>query len=214
MATEYDDHPPTAGESAAGKLSNSRVNLRTASSVIGVDGVEQHRERYENCGACVFFLKPDVCKVVEGPVQEDQVCDWIQPDPNVYNDKDKEYINDVDDPRAFVWALMANNQQRYRILDVASTNAGWLVLAEDDAKPPHRFSLSFKNLNEILSWIHHWTQEEADSLVRQGKDMDFKPPTDFDEASLLFGRGEMSTEAFEPFKRARDAELRAQKPSV
>lgn len=210
--TEYDDHPQTDQEFGAGKMSNERVNLRTAHSVMGVDGIEQQRQKWENCGKCVFFAEPDACKIVEGPVEDDQTCDWIQPDPTAYGADEKTYLNEVNDPQAFVWALMKNNQQRYRLLDVESTPAGWLVLAEDEAKPPHRFSLSFRTFNEILSWVHHWTQEEANSLIRQGKEMNFKPPVNFEEASELFASGQMDLEDFEPFKRAKEAEEMAPKP--
>ncbi|KKL96048.1 hypothetical protein LCGC14_1848340, partial [marine sediment metagenome] len=76
--TEYDSHAPTAEESSAGKINNERAKLRTTQAVIGSDGIMQHREKYENCGECVFYRKPDVCRIVEGPVADDQVCSWIQ----------------------------------------------------------------------------------------------------------------------------------------
>ncbi|KKK93473.1 hypothetical protein LCGC14_2692490, partial [marine sediment metagenome] len=74
------------------------------------------------------------------------------------------------------------------------------------ADPPHRFSLSREFHIEHTSLEHHNTQEEADSITRTGREMNFKPPTSFVEAEKLYGLGEISTEEFEPFKRAREAE--------
>ena len=36
-----------------------------------------------------------------------------------------------------------------------------------------------------------------------------QPPTSYEEAETLFGDGELSTEDFEPFKRAHEAERKA-----
>lgn len=202
--TEFDDHPPTAEEFGAGKMSNDRVNLRTASSVTGSDGIEQHREKFENCGECVFFLKPDICKVVEGPVDDGQVCDWIQGRTGD-KDEDAKKIYEVKDFRSLAWGMMRRQPYAHKVADVELTPAGWLLLIEDTADPPHKFSLSEKFTTEHTSLEHHWTQEEVDSITRTGKSMDFKPPTNFTEASLQFGRGEITLEEFEPFKRAEEA---------
>ncbi len=207
MATEYDDHAPTAEELDGGKISNDRARLRTASSATGSDGIEQHRERFENCGECAFFRKPDVCRVVEGPVADDQVCNWIQGRTGD-SDDEKKRLYEVSDFRSFAWGMMKRQPYQHKVVDVQLTPEGWLVLIEDTADPPHYFSLSGKFHVEHTSLEHHWTQEEVDSITRTGKEMNFKPPTNFEEASDLYGRGEITTEEFEPFKRAHEAELR------
>ncbi len=202
--TEYDHRAPTTKESSAEKINNERANLRTAVPIIGSDGIEQHRERFENCGECVFFSKPNVCRIVEGPVQSDQLCDYIQGREGEEDDESKKF--NIDDVRAFGWALMKRQAYTHKVIDVEFTPVGWLLLIEDGQDPPHRFSLSWNFARDHLSLEHHFTQEEADRLVREGKVMNFKPPTSFVEAEKLYGLGEISTEEFEPFKRAKEAE--------
>ena len=200
-----DEGMPTAEEFSAGKISNDRANLRTANSVTGSDGIEQHREKFENCGECVFFTKPDICKIVEGPVDDGQVCDWIKGRTGNEDDDVKKMYN-APDFRAFAWGMMKRQPYAHKVIDVEMTAAGWLLLIEDTADPPHRFSLDQKFHTEHSSLEHHWTQEEVDSITRTGKAMDFKPPTSYEEASTLFGRGDITIEEFEPFKRAKEAD--------
>ncbi len=203
--TEYDDHAQTDEEFGASKINNERANLRTANSVTGSDGIEQHRERFENCGECVFFTKPDICRIVEGPVDDGQVCDWIQGRTGD-KDEEKKRMYDAKDFRSFAWGMMRRQPYAHKVIDVEITPAGWLLLIEDTADPPHRFSLSQKFHMEHTALEHHWTQEEVDSITRTGKAMSFKPPTNYEEASLQFGRGEITLEEFEPFKRAKEAD--------
>lgn len=209
--TEYDDHPQTEQEFSSGKMSNERVNLRTANSVTGSDGIEQHREKYENCGECVFFSKPDVCRIVEGPVDNGQVCDWIQGREADPDDNAKKMYT-VNDFRSFAWGMMKRQPYAHKVADVESTPAGWLILIEDTADPPHYFSLSQKFHMEHTALEHHWTQEEVDSITRTGMEMDFKPPVNYEEASALFASGELLIEDFEPFKRAKEAEEMVPRP--
>ena len=211
QTTEYDDHPQTEQEFSSGKMSNERVNLRTANSVTGSDGIEQHRERYENCGECVFFSKPDVCRIVEGPVDNGQVCNWIQGREADPDDNAKKMYT-VNDFRSFAWGMMKRQPYAHKVADVESTPAGWLILIEDTADPPHYFSLSQKFHMEHTALEHHWTQEEVDSITRTGKEMDFKPPVNYEEASALFASGELGLAEFEPFKRAKEAEGMAVEP--
>ncbi|KKM02805.1 hypothetical protein LCGC14_1780770 [marine sediment metagenome] len=209
--TEYDDHAQTDEEFGANKINNERANLRTTSSVTGSDGIEQHRERFENCGECVFFTKPDICKIVEGPVDDGQVCDWIQGRTGD-EDEDAKKIYEAKDFRSFAWGMMRRQPYAHKVIDVEMTPAGWLLLIEDTADPPHRFSLSQKFHTEHTALEHHWTQEEVDSITRTGKAMTFKPPVNFEEASALFVSGELGLAEFEPFKRAHEAEQMAPNP--
>ena len=199
--TEYNHRPP---ESDGSKINNERANLRTAVPIIGSDGIEQHRERFENCGSCTFFRKPNVCQIVEGPVTDDQVCNWIQGRTGNKDDEEARKYS-LDDVRSFVWGMMKEQPYQHKVVDVEFTPVGWLILIEDTADPPHYFSLSLNFHVEHTSLEHHWTQEEVDAITRIGKQMNFKPPTNFVEAEKLYGLGEISTEEFEPFKRAREA---------
>lgn len=203
--SEYDTQAPTSAESAANKINNERAQLRTTQAIIGSDGVMQHRERYENCGECVFYRKPDYCRIVEGPVAGDQVCNWIQGRTGDKKDEEKRMYT-VDDVRAFVWGMMVRQPYQHKVVDVEMTPEGWLILIEDTADPPHYFSLSLDFHVEHTSLEHHWTQEEVDSITRTGKEMSFKPPISYDEASELFGSGDLSREDFEPFKRSHEME--------
>ncbi len=193
-------------EAAGEKINNKRANLRTAESVIGSDGIVQNRKLFERCDKCTFFNKPDNCRIVEGPVQPDQICNWIQGRTGK-DDDDKKYT--IDDVQAFVWGMMKKQPYQHKVMDVQLTSAGWLILIEDTADPPHYFSLSLDFHVEHTSLEHHWTQEEVDALTRTGKEMNFKPPTNYDEALELHSRGEISTKEFEPFKRAHEVERRA-----
>ena len=206
-----DSHIPTEEEFSAGKISNQRANLRTANSVTGSDGIEQHRERFENCGECAYFTKPDICKIVEGPVDDGQVCDWIKGRTGD-EDEEKRRMYVAKDFRSFAWGMMRRQPYAHKVIDVEMTPAGWLLLIEDTADPVHRFSLSEKFHTEHSSLEHHWTQEEVDSITRTGKAMDFKPPNSYEEASLLYGRGDIDDEEFEPFRRAKEAEEMSVEP--
>lgn len=194
------------------KINNQRANLRTAQDVIGADGIVQQRKRFERCGECEYFERPNNCKIVEGPVAEDQVCDWIQGrtgDPK--KDEPKTYNVPEGDWRAFAWGMMKRQPYQHRVVDFEDTAVGPLILIEDTADPPHRFSLDGSFHREHTSLEHHWTQQEVDALVREGREMDFKPPVSYEEASELYGRGELSREEFEPFRRAEVARKRAAK---
>ena len=215
MTSEYDEKPPIAEEGIpTEKVSNARANLRTAADVIDDEGIRQRRKEFSRCGGCVFYGKPNHCRAVEGPVQEDQVCDWVQVRGGPMEEAVKERLPVQSDifaePRSFAWGLMKLQRLLHlRVIDYAMTGDAPLLLFEDGQYPPHRFSVSLDRLVDALALECGWTPEEADELVRLGKSMDFKPPTSFEEAEELFGDGEFSTEDFEPFKRAHEAERKA-----
>ncbi len=202
---EYDEKMPVAAEAGADQINNERANLRK---------VIHPGSDLDRCGACVFFRKSNTCRIVEGPVDETMTCDWIQRRGGPKNDEAKERLPARSDafaePRPFAWGLMkAQGKLHLRVIDFQMTYEAPMLLVEDGQDPPHRFSMSLDRFVDMLGLDNGWTPEEVDELVRQGKAMDFKPPTNFEEASELYGRGEIDTEAFEPFKRARDAEARA-----
>lgn len=213
--SEYDEKAPIAEEGiSVDKVSNARANLRTAVDVIDDEGIRQRRKEFSRCGGCVFYGKPNHCRVVEGPVQEDQVCDWVQVRGGALEEVAKERLPAQSDifaePRPFAWGLMKLQQLLHlRVINYAMTGDAPLLLLEDGQDPPHRFSMSLDRFVDMLALELGWTPEEADELVRLGKSMDYKPPTSYEEAQELYGRGELSTEDFEPFKRAHEAELKA-----
>lgn len=213
--SEYDEKAPIAEEGiSVEKVSNARANLRVATDVIDGEGIRQRRKEFSRCGACVFYGKPNHCRVVEGPVLEDQVCDWVQIRGGPKEELAKERLPSQSDifaePRSFAWGLMKMQQLLHlRVIDYTMASDAPLLLVEDGQSPPHRFSLSLDRFVDTLALELGWTPEEADKLVQLGKSMDYKPPTNYEEAEELYGRGELSSEDFEPFKRARDAAQKA-----
>ncbi len=204
---EYDSKPDIAVEvSGTGLINNDRANLRAST------------EPWGRCGACVFWRKPNTCRIVEGPVKEDLTCDWIQRRGGPKNDDVKERIPADSDafmePRSLAWGLMKmQGKLALRVIDYDMTGAAPLLLMEDGQDPPNRFSVSLDRLIDTLGLDNGWTPEDIDDLIRLGKSMDFKPPINYEEASTLYGRGQLSDEEFEPFKRAREAKEMAPRPS-
>lgn len=139
-------------EQEAQKLTNERAQLRNADS-------ENEGER---CSFCRFFIDPESCKIVEGPISSDLVCDWIQSrdtDAPQYSVTDEDFI-------AFGLGMIDQQPYQHVVRDVANTPEGPMVMIEDTVKPrPHRFSLSKEFHVEHTSFEHHWTQEEVDKLV-------------------------------------------------
>lgn len=144
------------------KLTNERANLREANP----------DNQNERCSLCVYFKKPTICQIVEGPVAADLVCDWIDStgqDPELYKVSDEDWL-------AFVKGMVEKQPYQHIVIDGAITPEGPVVLIEDTAKPPHRFSLTrpFHITHTVES--HHWTQAEVDALVNEGKGEDESEP--------------------------------------
>ncbi len=149
------------------KLTNDRANLREANpNNIG-----------ERCKRCRFFTEPDKCAIVVGPVDDNDVCDWIQSrevdNPFIYKLDDRDWL-------AFGRGMIKTQPYQHIVKDVTFTPEGPMVLIEDTMKPiPHRFSLTKDFHIEHTSLEHHWTQEEVDRLIALGKS------SDLDKASHL-----------------------------
>ena len=138
------------------KLTNERSNLRPA----------DERNPGERCGFCQYFEDPDVCKIVEGPVTKDLLCDWIQ---SREVDAPSYEIND-EDWEAFGRGMIKEQPCQHIVKDVAITPEGPLVMIEDTAKPDlHRFSLTKAFHVGHTTFEHHWTQEEVDRLIEIGR---------------------------------------------
>lgn len=120
----------------------------------------------ERCRFCKFFNAPDQCEIVEGPVGPDLVCDWIQSRDVKGAPK---YKMRPEDWSAFVRGMIEEQPYSHIVRDGANTPAGFLVLIEDTAKEPHRFSLSTEFHLDHTSLEHHWTQAEVDRLISIGK---------------------------------------------
>lgn len=138
----------------AEKLTNERARLRQ----------KLEDNPTERCGDCVFFTEPDGCKIVVGPVAEDLVCDWIQSrgtEAAQFEIADEDWLS-------FVRGMAKEQPYSHIVIDGALTPEGPVVLIEDTAKPPHRFSLSKEFHVEHSSLEHHWTQAEVDRLVAIG----------------------------------------------
>lgn len=138
------------------KLTNERAQLRTA----------REDDPSERCGFCQYFVKPNICKIVEGPVTADQVCDWIQSReveqfPG-YNVSDEDWL-------AFVQGMVERQPYQHMVIDGTLTPEGPVVLIEDTADPKHRFSLTKDFHIDHTNLEHHWTQEEVDKWIAIGK---------------------------------------------
>ncbi len=153
------------------KLTNERAKLREA----------REDNPNERCKFCAYFDEPTTCKIIEGPVAADQVCDWIfsrETEAGLYSIADKDWI-------AFGKGMIEKQPYQHIVRDVAITPAGPVVMIEDTAKPPHRFSLTKKFHVEHTSLEHHWTQEEVDALVEIGEKETVSESTSVKESRIL-----------------------------
>jgi len=144
----------------AEKLSNERAKLREANK----DNVS------ERCKFCSFFGDPTKCSIVKGPVTADLVCDWIQSRPQEETNAKTYKVSD-EDFLDFVKGMIKKQPYSHKVIDGALTPEGLLVLIEDSAKPPHRFSLTRDFHVDHTSFEHHWTQKEVDDLIKTGKEL-------------------------------------------
>jgi len=139
------------------KLTNRRANLKDANP----------DNAGERCSKCRFFKSPTICTIIKGPVAGDLICDWIQSREvsNVpkYKVKDGDWL-------AFGRGMINKQPYQHIVKDIALTPTGPLVMIEDTAKPPHRFSLTKEFHIEHTSLEHHWTQAEVDNLITIGKE--------------------------------------------
>ena len=136
-------------------LTNERARLREA----------MENNPTERCKFCAYFQGPSTCKIIEGPVGADLVCDWIfsrGTEAGQYKIADEDWI-------AFGKGMIGKQPYQHIVRDVAITPAGPLVMIEDTSTPRHRFSLDKEFHVEHTSVDHHWTQAEVDILVMVGK---------------------------------------------
>jgi len=145
------------------KLTNERAQLREANP----------DNPTERCALCAYFQEPTGCKIIEGPVGKDLVCDWIDSvgtKVDLYNVNDEDWL-------AFVKGMIDKQPYSHIVRDGAITPEGPLVLIEDTAKPPHRFSLTKEFHIKHTVESHHWAQAEVDDLVKDGKGEGDEQPT-------------------------------------
>lgn len=139
----------------AEKLTNERANLREANP----------DNPTERCKFCKYFSEPTTCQIIDGPVAADQVCDWVfsrETDAGLYKIEDENWL-------AFVQGMIDKQPYQHIVRDGAITPAGPLVMIEDTADPPHRFSLDKEFHVKHTSLEHHWTQAEVDALIDVGE---------------------------------------------
>lgn len=137
------------------KLTNERARLGGADSM----------NEGERCRFCSFFVFPFSCRIIEGPVSSNAICDWIQSrdvDAPKYEVSDEDWID-------FGLGMMCKQPYQHIVKDVAITPEGPLVMIEDTAERPHRFSLTKEFHIEHTSLEHHWTQEEVNFLINVGR---------------------------------------------
>lgn len=133
------------------KVSKSKLNYREADFPTG------------ECEYCRYFLN-EKCKVVEGDIDEEFVCDAWQGKENV-----KRYKIPSDKIEAFGKGMKKLQPYQHKVIDMIETPVGWLMIIEDTMKPkPHRFSLTAQFSIDHTSREHHWTQEEVDNIISAG----------------------------------------------
>jgi len=117
------------------------------------------------CGVCKYFIKTGACKVVEGDIKAEDVCNAIQrPNnkPTYKLPKGKE--------GAFGRGMVKEQPYQHIVDQMLNTPMGYLVIIKDTMKPkPHYFSLPIKFHIAHTSAEHHWTQKEVDNLIKIGE---------------------------------------------
>jgi DNA adenine methylase len=140
----------------APKLENEVLNLREKDFPKG------------RCGLCRYFVEPNVCKILEGPVAAELVCDGFQGIEEgfpPYEVRDEDWLD-------FVNGMVKEQPYQHIVVAGHLTPAGPIVIIKDTIKPkPHIFSLSKKFHIGHTSTEHHWTQEDVDQLIRDGGGM-------------------------------------------
>lgn len=136
------------------KLDNDTVLLRSKDFPEG------------KCGNCRYFVGPNVCKIVVGPVTAEQVCNAFQGATEAvppYEVRDQDWF-------AFVNGMVKDQPYQHIVLSGHLTPEGPIVIIKDTMKPkPHIFSLSKKFHIAHTTNEHHWTQDEVDKLIEVGK---------------------------------------------
>ena len=135
------------------KLSNEILNLREKDFPDG------------RCGLCRYFVGPTTCKIIEGPVAAEQVCDGFQgveEDFPPYEVQDEDWLK-------FVKGMIKEQPYQHIVIGGHLTPEGPIVIIRDTFKPkPHIFSLTKDFHIGHTTREHHWTQEEVDGLIREG----------------------------------------------
>ena len=135
------------------KVKNSVLRLR------------KHDFETGECEYCRYFNEPTECKVLEGPVSKEKVCDAYQGDEkNVpqYKVADK-------DIKSFGMGTKLKQPYQHKVIKTIDTPVGWLVIIRDTMKPkPHYFSIDIKFHMGHTAREHHWTQKEVDRLISIG----------------------------------------------
>lgn len=137
------------------KLKNEVLNLRQKDFPKG------------RCGLCRYFSKPETCKILEGPVGAELVCDGFQGLTQGFP------LYDVSDDNwlAFVQGMVKEQPYQHIVVAGHLTPTGPIVIIKDTIKPnPHIFSLSKDFHIGHTSTEHHWTQEDVDRLIKLGEE--------------------------------------------
>lgn len=134
------------------KLKNTVLSLRDAEFELG------------SCKNCKLFVKPTTCKILEGPVAADLVCDAIQGVETMPRYKVKE-----GDKAAFAKGMVKLQPYSHKVIGGHNTPVGWILVIEDTMPEPHRFSLSWNFSVEHTSREHYWNQDDADFITEAGK---------------------------------------------
>ena len=144
------------GPGDAPKLENEILNLREKDFPKG------------RCGLCRYFVEPNICKILEGPVAAELVCDGFQGIEEgfpPYEVRDEDWLD-------FVNGMVKEQPYQHIVVAGHLTPEGPIVIIKDTIKPkPHIFSLSKDFHIGHTSTEHHWTQEDVDGFIEAGRDV-------------------------------------------
>jgi len=136
----------------APKLKNEELNLRDAEFELG------------RCKNCKLFVKTTTCKILEGPVAANLVCDAIQGVKTM-----PRYVVKEANKEAFAKGMVKLQPYSHKVIEGHNTPEGWILVIEDTMPKPHRFSLSWNFSVEHTSREHYWNQDDADLITDAGK---------------------------------------------
>ncbi len=124
------------------------------------------------CEICTFFIKPSLCTIVEGDIEESWVCDAYQdgdcPSPKYGGYGTYEIAHE--NWEAFVKSMVEKQPLRLTIRGGFDTPAGQILMMEDSMSPKtHKFSIYKYDFVEYTSMFNGWTQSEVDGTMIEGR---------------------------------------------
>ncbi len=123
------------------------------------------------CEICRFFIKPSLCSIVEGDIEESWVCDAYQ--GGCSQDSYGEAVRysgygtyEIEDWEAFVKSMVEKQPLKLTVRGGFDTPVGQILMMEDSMRPKtHKFSVYKYDFVEYTSKYNGWSQSEVDGAV-------------------------------------------------